>query len=136
VQLDIFKKALSIADEEILAQCSLEQNQDQDSCDQLKPTNSATLLTSPPGSKDDNQTTSPSCSSDDNKDGNQTTSPSCSSDDSVDQYIWSLKESYTTHSDEYLDETTEAELIRHLNVLKDNPQTKENIKKMRQIASK
>jgi hypothetical protein len=64
---------------------------------------------------------SPSCSSDDNKDDNQTTSPSCSSDDNVDQYIWPLEESYTVYSYEYLDETTEEELIRCLNVLKDNP---------------
>ena len=66
----------------------------------MKFTNSATLLTSPPGNKDDNQTMSPSCSSDDNKDDNQATSPCCSSDDNFDQYIWPLEESYSVYSDE------------------------------------
>jgi hypothetical protein len=46
VHLDIFKKTLRIAHEENLAQCSLEKNQDQDSCERLMSTDSTTLLTS------------------------------------------------------------------------------------------
>ncbi len=110
---------MKIADDEILAQCSLGKNQNKNSCDRLKSTNSATLLTSSSGNKDDSQTTS----------------PSCSSDDDSDQYIWPPEENYTVYCDDSLDETRKEDLVRHLNILKDNPRTKENIKRMKQIMS-
>jgi hypothetical protein len=70
-----------------------------------------------------------------NKDDSQTTLPYCSSDNDSDQYFWPPEEYYTVYCDDCLDETCEEDLIRRLNVMKDNPQTKGNIKRMKQITS-
>jgi len=119
VQLDIFKRAFKIADDEVLAQYSLGKNLNQDSCDGIKSIDPATLLTSPPTNKDDSQTSS----------------PYCSSDDDSDQYLWPPEEYYTVYDDDFLDETHEEDLIRGLNIMKDNPRTKVNIKRMKQFTS-
>ncbi len=117
VQLNIFKRVFKIADDEVLARCSLGKNQNQDSCDGLKSINPATLLTSPPMNKDDSQTTL----------------PYCSSDNDSDQFFRPPEEYYTVYCDDCLDETHEEDLIRRLNVMKDNPQTQVNLKRMKQI---